>query len=64
LARIRQLFSGPEMLSLFAALEAKLVEDARAIDDLDTEILQDTSDDFENLRQVADLLRALSLGTA
>jgi len=52
------------MLSLFAALEAKLVEDARAIDDLDTEILQDTSDDFENLRQVADLLRALSLGTA
>lgn len=55
LAGIRQLFSGPEMLSLLAGLEAKLVADAHATDELDTEILHDTSGDLESLRQVADL---------
>lgn len=63
-AGIRQLFSGDAMESYLETLEARLVEKAHDVDDADIEVLSAGTSDLESLRQIADLLRAPSLGTA
>ncbi|MCO6361594.1 hypothetical protein [Paracoccus sp. 08] len=63
-AGVRQLFSGDAMASYLETLEVRLVEKTHDVDDADMEILGADTSDLECLRQIADLLRTPSLGTA
>lgn len=63
-SEVRKIFPASEITAQLDALQAKLVEDAREYDELDPEGLNTAASDLELLRQISDLLRTPSLGTA
>ena len=63
-ARVRQMFEREAMLPYLTALDARLVEESHEVDLDDIALTSGAASDLESLRQVADLMRAESLGTS
>ena len=64
IGRVRQIFAREVMLNYLGDLEARLVKESHEVDPEDIILGSRAASDLDSLKQVADLLRAESLGTA
>ena len=64
IGRVRQMFAREVMLRYLHYLEARLNQESHEVDPDDIILVSRAASDLNSLQQVADLLRAESLGTA